>query len=249
MASAPLLPMSPRQQLCAGRLPRRLLQLLAGLTLYGLSLALMIRAHLGLDPWDAFQWGVATHLPLSFGTVLIVVGALVLLLWIPLRQMPGFGTVANVFVIGIATDIALSMLSAPATLWQRVVMLAAGIGLNGLAGAMYIGSQLGPGPRDGLMTGLVRRTGRSVGLVRAMLELTVLAVGWLMGGVVGIGTVAYAVAIGPIVHVLLPRLTVRLGLVLPQVPTEETPPGPWNTPRLARDVRPAELNQAGERST
>jgi uncharacterized membrane protein YczE len=240
--------MSPRQQLCAGRLPRRLLQLLAGLTLYGLSLALMIRAHLGLDPWDVFHNGVATHLPLSFGTVIIVISALVLLLWIPLRQMPGFGTVADVFVVGIATDLALSKLSAPAPLWQQVVMLAAGIGLNGLAGAMYIGSQLGPGPRDGLMTGLVRRTGRSVGLVRAMLELTVLAVGWLMGGVVGIGTVAYAVAIGPIVHVLLPRLTVRLELVLPQVPTEETAPGPWNTPRPARDVRPAGLNQAGERS-
>jgi uncharacterized membrane protein YczE len=126
-----------------------------------------------------------------------------------------------VFIVGIATDIALSMLSAPAVLWQRGVMLAAGIGLNGLAGAMYIGSQLGAGPRDGLMTALVRRTGRSVGLVRTTLELTVLAVGWLMGGVVGVGTVAYAVAIGPIVHVLLPRLTVRLELMIPLAPTED----------------------------
>jgi uncharacterized membrane protein YczE len=202
--------MSPRQQLRAGRLPRRLIQLLAGLTLYGTSMAMMIRAQLGLDPWDVFHYGVATHLPLSFGTVTIVVGAVVLLLWIPLRQMPGFGTVANVFVIGIATDIALSILTPPGVLWQRVAMLAAGIGLNGVAGALYIGSQLGPGPRDGLMTGLVRRSGRSVGLVRTALELSVLVVGWLMGGVVGIGTVAYAMAIGPIVHVLLPRLTVRL---------------------------------------
>ena len=238
--------MSPRQQLRAGRLPRRLAQLLAGLTLYGVSMAMMIRAQLGLDPWDVFHYGVATHLPLSFGTVTIVVGVLVLLMWIPLRQMPGFGTVANVFIIGIATDIALSMLSAPAVLWQRGVLLAAGIGLNGLAGAMYIGSQLGPGPRDGLMTALVRRTGRSVGLVRTTLELTVLAVGWLMGGVVGIGTVAYAVAIGPIVHVLLPRLTVRLELVLPPAPTgnltgcvedlprcRKTPSGePWNPTSL-----------------
>jgi len=140
--------MSPRQQLRAGRLPRRLAQLLAGLTIYGVSMAMMIRAQLGLDPWDVFHYGVATHLPLSFGTVTIVVGALVLLLWIPLRQMPGFGTVADVFVVGIATDLALSMLSAPVVLWQRGLMLAAGIGLNGLAGAMYIGSQLGPGPRD-----------------------------------------------------------------------------------------------------
>lgn len=126
------------------------------------------------------------------------------------------------FIIGITADIALSMLSAPAVLWQRGVLLAAGIGLNGLAGAMYIGSQLGPGPRDGLMTALVRRTGRSVGLVRTTLELTVLtvlAVGWLLGGVVGIGTVVYALAIGPIVHVLLPRLTVPLELVLPPAPT------------------------------
>jgi uncharacterized membrane protein YczE len=119
MPSSTLLPISPRQQLRAGRLPRRLTQLLAGLTLYGVSMAMMIRAQLGLDPWDVFHCGVATHLPLSFGTVTIVVGMLVLLLWIPLRQMPGFGTVADVFVVGIATDIALAMLSAPAVLWQR----------------------------------------------------------------------------------------------------------------------------------
>jgi uncharacterized membrane protein YczE len=210
MASAPLIPMSPRQQLRAGRLPRRLIQLLAGLTLYGVSLAMMIRAQLGLDPWDVFHYGVAVHLPVSFGTVTILVGLAVLLLWIPLRQMPGLGTVLNVFVIGLVTDAALAVLSTPSALLSRAVLLAAGIVLNGLAGALYIGSQLGPGPRDGLMTGLVRRTGRSVGLVRTAIELTALGVGWLMGGVVGVGTVAYALAIGPIVHVLLPRLTVRL---------------------------------------
>jgi uncharacterized membrane protein YczE len=202
--------MSPRQQLRAGRLPRRLIQLLAGLTLYGVSLAMMIRAQLGLDPWDVFHYGVAVHLPVSFGTVTILVGLAVLLLWIPLRQMPGLGTVLNVFVIGLVTDAALAVLSTPSALLSRAVLLAAGIVLNGLAGALYIGSQLGPGPRDGLMTGLVRRTGRSVGLVRTAIELTALGVGWLMGGVVGVGTVAYALAIGPIVHVLLPRLTVRL---------------------------------------
>jgi uncharacterized membrane protein YczE len=210
MASVPLIPMSPRQQLRAGRLPRRLIQLLAGLTLYGVSLAMMIRAQLGLDPWDVFHYGVAAHLPLSFGTVTIIVGVAVLLLWIPLRQTPGLGTVANVFVIGLVTDAALSLLSTPGALWQRAVLLAAGIVFNGLAGALYIGSQLGPGPRDGLMTGLVRRTGRSVGLVRTVIEVTALGVGWLMGGVVGVGTVAYALAIGPVMHVLLPRLTVRL---------------------------------------
>jgi len=219
MASAPLIPMSPRQQLRAGRLPRRLIQLLAGLTLYGVSLAMMIRAQLGLDPWDVFHYGVAVHLPVSFGTVTILVGLAVLLLWIPLRQMPGLGTVLNVFVIGLVTDAALSILSTPGTLLPRAVLLAGGIVLNGLAGALYIGSQLGPGPRDGLMTGLVRRTGHSVGLVRTAIELTALGVGWLMGGVVGVGTVAYALAIGPIVHVLLPRLTVRLEPVgVPQAP-------------------------------
>ena len=221
MASAPLLPMSPRRQLSAGRLARRLTQLLAGLTLFGVSLAMMIRAQLGLAPWDVFHYGVAAHLPLSFGTVTIIVGAAVLLLWIPLREMPGLGTVANVFVIGLVTDVALAMLTTPGALWQRAVLLAAGIVLNGLAGALYIGSQLGPGPRDGLMTGLVRHTGRSVGVVRTAIELTVLAVGWLMGGVVGVGTVAYALAIGPIVHVLLPRVTVRLE----PVSTQETQVG------------------------
>jgi len=202
--------MSPRQQLRAGRLPRRLTQLLAGLTLYGISLAMMIRAQLGLDPWDVFHYGVAAHLPLSFGTVTIIVGVAVLLSWIPLRQTPGLGTVANVFVIGLVVDAALSVLGTPGALWQRAVLLAAGIVLNGLAGALYIGSQLGPGPRDGLMTGLVQRTGLSVGLVRTVIELTALGVGWLMGGVVGVGTVAYALAIGPVLHVLLPRLTIRL---------------------------------------
>jgi uncharacterized membrane protein YczE len=223
--------MSPRQQLRAGWLPRRLSQLLAGLTLFGGSLAMMIRAQLGLAPWDVFHYGVAVHLPLSFGTVTIIVGACVLLSWIPLRQMPGLGTVANVFVIGLVTDAALAMLTTPSAQWQRAVLLATGILLNGLAGALYIGSQLGPGPRDGLMTGLVRRTGRSVGLIRTAIELTALAAGWLMGGVVGIGTVAYALAIGPIVHVLLPRLTVRLEPQVAAEPrggvalAEPTPPG------------------------
>jgi uncharacterized membrane protein YczE len=210
-----LLPLTPLQQLRAGRLPRRLTQLLAGLVLYGASMALMIRAGLGLDPWDVFHFGVSRHVSWSFGTVVIVVGALVLLLWAPLRQWPGLGTIANVVVIGLATDASLALLPVPEALWVRTVLLLSGIGLNAVAGALYIGSQLGPGPRDGLMTGLVRRTGLSVRVVRTSIELTVLATGWLMGGVVGVGTVLYALSIGPLVHVLLPRLTVRLEL--PQV--------------------------------
>jgi uncharacterized membrane protein YczE len=212
MTRVALAPLTPVQQLRAGRTVRRLVQLLVGLVLYGVSMAMMLRAGLGLDPWDVFHLGVARNLPLSFGTVVIVVGALALLLWIPLRQWPGLGTIANVVVIGLATDGALAVLDAPSGLPARVALLLGGIVLNGLAGALYIGSQFGPGPRDGLMTGLVLRTGLSIRLVRTSLELTVLAVGWLLGGVVGLGTVLYAVAIGPIVQVFLPLLTVSLEL-------------------------------------
>ena len=187
---------------------RRLLQLYAGLVLYGASMALQIRAGLGLDPWDVFHQGVAEHTGLSFGTVVILTGALVLLAWIPLRQRPGFGTVSNVFVIGIAVDAALAVLPHAGSAPVAVLMLLSGVGLNGLAGGAYIGAGLGPGPRDGLMTGLVRRTGRSIRLVRTSIEVTVLVAGVALGGTVGIGTVVYAVSIGPIVHAVLPRLTV-----------------------------------------
>jgi len=187
---------------------KRLVQLYAGLLLYGASMALMIRAGLGLDPWDILHQGLAERLPLSFGMVTIVVGALVLLAWIPLRQRPGVGTVSNVIVIGLAVDAALAVLPAPDAPALRVTFTLAGVGLNGVATAAYIGARLGPGPRDGLMTGLVRRTGRSVRLVRTSIEVTVLAAGWLLGGTVGVGTVVYALGIGPLVHVLLPVLTV-----------------------------------------
>lgn len=187
---------------------RRLVQLQLGLVLYGVSMAMQIRAGLGLDPWDVFHQGLAERLGWTFGTVTIVVGALVLLLWIPLRQWPGIGTVSNVFVIGIAVDLSLWLLAAPESLWARSALLVGGVVLNGLAGGCYIGAGLGPGPRDGLMTGLVRRTGGSVRLVRTGIEITVLMFGWALGGTVGVGTVLYAVAIGPLVHFFLPRLTV-----------------------------------------
>jgi uncharacterized membrane protein YczE len=187
---------------------RRLAQLYVGLVLYGASMALMIRAGLGLDPWDVLHQGLAERVPLSFGEVTIVVGALVLLAWIPLRQWPGFGTVSNVVVIGLAVDATLAALPAPDAMPLRIGFMLAGVGLNGVASAAYIGARLGPGPRDGLMTGLVRRTGRSVRLVRTSIEVSVLVAGWLLGGTVGVGTVVYALAIGPLVHVLLPTLTV-----------------------------------------
>lgn len=188
---------------------RRLVQLYSGLVLYGVSLALMVRAELGLDPWDVFHQGLADRLPLTFGQVVIVVGALVLLAWIPLRQRPGLGTISNVFVIGLAVDAALALLPAPEPMAWRIAFLVAGVVLNGVATAAYIGAGLGPGPRDGLMTGLVARTGRSVRLIRTSIELSALATGWLLGGTVGAGTVLYAISIGPLVHALLPRLTIR----------------------------------------
>jgi uncharacterized membrane protein YczE len=187
---------------------RRLTQLYLGLVLYGASMALQIRAGLGLDPWDVFHQGVAERSGLSFGTVVMITGAGVLLAWVPLRQRPGIGTVSNVFVIGIAVDVTLALLPAAGSSSAGLAMLLAGIGLNGVASGAYIGAGLGPGPRDGLMTGLVRRSGRSVRFVRTSIEVGVLAVGAVLGGTVGIGTVLYALSIGPLVHVLLPRLTI-----------------------------------------
>ena len=209
-ASLGLADLTPLEQLRAGRMPRRLVQLVAGLWLYGASMAMVIEGALGLDPWDVFHAGVLEHTALSFGTIVILVGALVLLLWIPLRQMPGLGTVANVVLIGVATDVTLTLLDTPTSLEVRTLLLIGGITLNGLAGALYIGAQLGPGPRDGLMTGLARRTGLSLRLVRTSLELTVLVAGFLLGGQVGVGTVLYAVAIGPLVQLFLPWTVVAL---------------------------------------
>ncbi len=193
-----------------GRLPRRLTQLIAGLLLYGGSMAMLIRSQLGLDPWDIFHDGLTRHLPLTFGTVVIVVGALVLLLWIPLRQKPGIGTVLNVIVIGLAVDAGLALLPVAGGWAERVALMVGGVVLNGLAGALYVGAHLGTGPRDGLWVALSRRTGFSTRLVRTVLELTVLGIGWLLGGAVGIGTVVYALAIGPLVQWFMPWVAVRL---------------------------------------
>ena len=217
-----LLPLTPRQQLRAGRTTRRLVQLAVGLVLYGVSMGMMVRSGLGLDPWDVLHDGLSQRLPLSFGTIVIVTGVLVLLVWWPLRQWPGFGTMANVVVIGVATDGTLAVLAAPDALALRVPLLLGGIVLNGLAGALYIGSQFGPGPRDGLMTGLARRSGRSIRLVRTALELSVLTLGWVLGGVVGLGTVLYALLIGPVVQFFLPILTVDLTDRAPATATPAT---------------------------
>ncbi|MDB5420502.1 MAG: hypothetical protein JWR59_449 [Brevundimonas sp.] len=188
---------------------RRLFQLLLGLFLYGLSIALIVRADLGLDPWDVLNQGVTDRTSLSFGTVVILIGAAVLLLWVPLRQKPGIGTVANVFLIGLFADLGLSWIPADLDWPIRAAMLVSGIVMNGVATGAYVGAGLGPGPRDGLMTGIVAKTGWPVKYVRTAIEVAVVCVGWLLGGSVGLGTVLYALSIGPLVHVFLPLFTIR----------------------------------------
>jgi uncharacterized membrane protein YczE len=177
--------------------------LLVGLVGYGLSMALMVRAGLGLDPWDVFHQGLAGRTGMTIGIASAVVGVAVLLLWIPLRNRPGIGTVANVIVIAITVDGALAVLPTPTALPVRIAMMLGAVVLNAVSTVLYIGAGLGPGPRDGLMTGVVTRTGRSVRLVRTSIEATVLTVGWLLGGTVGVGTVVYAFGIGPLVQLVL----------------------------------------------
>jgi len=191
-----------------GVTPTRSAALLVGLAGYGLSMALMVRAGLGLDPWDVFHQGLAGHTGLSIGVISGIVGAVVLLGWIPLRNLPGVGTVANVIVIAITVDAALAWLPHPQSVPVRAALMAGGVLLNAVSTVLYIGAGMGPGPRDGLMTGLVARTGWSVRLVRTGIETTVLAVGWLLGGTVGPGTVVYALGIGPLVQLVL-RCTPR----------------------------------------
>ena len=204
-------------------MPRRLVQLYLGLLLYGLAGALQVRSRLGLDPWDVLHQGIAKHVGLEIGTVVIIVGAAVLLLWIPLRQRPGLGTVSNVVLIGLAMNESLALLPESAPLAWRIGELCAGIVLCGTATGLYIGAAFGPGPRDGLMTGLARRTGRSIRLVRTCLELTVLAAGWLLGGTVGVGTVLFAVSIGPLAQLFLRIFSVPRKPVAPPADALEAP--------------------------
>lgn len=184
---------------------RRLTQLGLGLVLYGVSIALMLSAGLGVDSWDVFHQGLAGHLDLSFGWVVNGVSLVVLMGWIPLRQRPGLGTVTNALVVGMVADAALAVVPHPRWLPWQLLLLLVGIGVNGLATGLYIGAGLGPGPRDGLMTGLSTRTGASIRLVRTVIELVVLAAGWALGGPLGFGTILYAVAIGPLSQIAIGR--------------------------------------------
>ncbi|MFE9923651.1 YitT family protein [Streptomyces sp. NPDC005774] len=211
----------PRQ----GHLVRRLFQLYAGLALYGASSALLVRSGLGLEPWNVLHQGLSERTGLSMGVVLTVLGAAVLLLWIPLRQRPGLGTVSNVLLVGAAMDATLMVVPEVHGTALRVVMTAAGIVLNGAATGLYIAARFGPGPRDGLMTGLHRRTGVSIRLVRTVIEVAVVTTGFVLGGTVGVATLLYAVTIGPLAQLFLRLFSVPQASDGRTVVAARQPPG------------------------
>ena len=217
--------LGPIAQLRAGRLARRLPQLYVGLFLYGVSLAMMVRGALGLAPWDVLHSGFIRHVPMTLGQAVVLFSFVVLVLWIPLREMPGLGTISNALVVGLSADLTLAVLDPPAAIAARIALMLGGVVLCGLASALYIGAQLGRGPRDGLMTGLARRTGWSLRLVRTGLEVAVVVIGLLLGGTLGLGTVVYALAIGPLTQLMLPWFTVDVmapAQVGPQAAESET---------------------------
>jgi uncharacterized membrane protein YczE len=202
--------LGPVAQLRAGRLGRRLPQLVVGLVLYGVSLAMMVRGAVGLAPWDVLHSGVTRYLPITLGQAVILLSFVVMLAWIPLREPPGLGTILNALLIGSSADLTLWLLDQPDSMPSRLALTVGGVVLCGLASALYIGAQFGRGPRDGLMTGLSRRTGLSLRLVRTGLEVSVVLLGLLLGGVAGFGTVLYALGIGPLTQLMLPWCTVAL---------------------------------------
>lgn len=185
-------------------MPRRLVQLLIGLFLYGIGIALIVRGAVGVAPWDVLTQGIDSHVHLGFGLVTTIISGVVLLLWIPLRQKLGIGTVANALLVGPSADVGLWLIPADLELWVRVGLFAAGLVLLAVASGIYIGADLGPGPRDGLMTGLHARTGWPIWAVRTGIEGSVLVVGWVLGGNVGVGTVAFALLVGPLCQWTLP---------------------------------------------
>ncbi len=203
---------------------RRIPQLLIGLFLYGISLSMMIRAGVGVSPWDVLSQGVSLKTGIPFGLATNLIGLLVLLLWIPLRQRPGVGTVLNVLLVGPSAEVGFLFITQPDELWARILLFAGGLVLLAAASGLYIGANFGPGPRDGLMTGLHQRTGWRIWIVRTSIEIVVLAIGWLLGGNVGFGTVAFALFIGPLVNIAMPLFAIR-------TPHEDGPAGPRGRPR------------------
>ncbi|MDR6610927.1 membrane protein [Leifsonia sp. 1010] len=191
-------------------LTRRLVQLLIGLFLYGIAIALMVRAGIGLSPWDVLAQGLSLKTGIPFGFITNIVGLVVLAFWIPLRQRPGLGTVLNVLLVGPSAQLGLDLLPQQTELWAQVLFFVAGLLLLAVATGLYIGPRLGPGPRDGLMTGLHARTGRPIWMVRTAIEVTVLVIGWALGGNVGVGTLAFALLVGPLCSLTLPFFAIRL---------------------------------------
>ena len=218
---------------------RRLVQLFLGLILYGVSDAMLLLAGLGLDPWDVLHQGLSRRIGLGVGTWAIIVGVAVLLLWIPLRQRPGSGTLCNVLVVGVVIDAMLALVHPPHAIATRIALLVGGVVLNGVATGAYIGAGLGPGPRDGLMTAWAAR-GHSIRVVRTTIEVAVLAAGWALGGTVGVGTVLYALAIGPLAHRFIPLLEIRR-------PTPQG--GAMATAEATAGAAPGTADQASDRTS
>ncbi|MFD3741792.1 YitT family protein [Streptomyces sp. NPDC058629] len=219
-------------------LTRRLVQLYVGLTLYGASSALLVRAELGLEPWGVLHQGLTELTGISIGVVSIIVGAIVLLLWIPLRQRPGLGTVSNVFVVGLAMDGTLALVGDLDGFGVRIPVMALGILLNGVATGLYIAARFGPGPRDGLMTGLNGATGRSIRLVRTAIEVAVVVTGFLLGGSLGAGTVLYALAIGPLAQLFLRVFALPAPATATVTPAPPAGPDPVATPPSGQAILP-----------
>lgn len=203
---------------------RRIAQLIVGVFLYGISIAMMVRAGIGVSPWDVLGQGVSLQTGIAFGICTALIGLLVLLLWIPIRQKPGIGTVLNAVFVGPSAEVGLAVLPQQTELWAQVLLFSGGLLLLAIATGLYIGARMGPGPRDGLMTGIHRKWGWPIWAVRTVIEVTVLAIGWVLGGTVGVGTVAFALLIGPLVNLTLPLLRV------PEKPAE---------PRLDGDAAPS----------
>ncbi|HUF99526.1 MAG TPA: hypothetical protein VMM60_15455 [Ilumatobacter sp.] len=199
-----------RAQLQAGQLGRRLLQLVTGLVVFGLSIALMISSDLGAAPWDVFHTGLTNYVPLSIGQVTIAVSFVILLVWLALGERMGVGTIGNAVIVGASADVFLALIDTPTSVVWRIALLLAGITVNAFATAVYVGAQLGRGPRDGLMTGIARRTDWSIRSVRTVLELMVIAAGLALGGVAGVGTIAYALLIGPLAQWMIPKFAIKL---------------------------------------
>ncbi len=191
------------------RLPLRYTTLLIGLFLYGIAIAMMVQAAIGIAPWDVLSQGISIHTGIAFGWVTNLVGIVVLLLWFPIRQKPGIGTLLNVALIGPSAQLGLMTIPSPTILWEQILLFAGGLLLLAFATGLYLGARLGPGPRDGLMTGIHNRWGWKIWIVRASIELTVLVIGWLLGGNVGFGTLAFALLVGPLVHIAMPLLVIR----------------------------------------